>query len=586
MATLKSALLASAIAQNYSAYDQLLSLSSPSDSIAFWDDVVLTASNEHQKGVYERKIAELAEENQIPGWVRFHVVDDPPRYKIGSGGSTLLVLKYLDDIYGSDLDSRKILLIHAGGYSTRLPHVSPIGKIFLNLPAFGGPKNCMPMLVLKLIMYIGLIRHLSPGVFLTSADTIELIAMPENGFTISSPGFIALAHPSSLTIGTTHGVYCIDDPKGECTAEVNKLPEERRPILKKCDKFLHKPTVKKMREHGAIIEDQNGEEFVYTDSVYFFDHNCSKVLLKILSQIQPLTYELEAWSDFLPFGAHTPCPPSADYSVLADPLSRARSTILRTLQTSNISLSVLVLNSSKFYHIGTMQEYIECCCINEEFQTEMQIRFKGNLKGVCVMGGNEDAWSENYQNFVESVPPAILENVKVEEEGEHTRNQGRIGCHSILVNVNLTPGVDIPDYTCMFTMKCHIPSQQKPFEKLPTAVSKYGYVTFIFSTKDDMKASHSLETLGIFNNVPVNRVLHPSCVINDTDEIALWNLPMFPIMETKEESVKWALWIIDRIVSWKDGTKAEDGLGREKQMIHYAKPLAFVSLKMGVELFE
>ena len=39
-------------------------------------------------------------------------------------------------------------------------------------------------------------------------------------------------------------------------AEVNKLPEERRPILKKCDKFLHKPTVKKMREHGAIIEDQ------------------------------------------------------------------------------------------------------------------------------------------------------------------------------------------------------------------------------------------------------------------------------------------------------------------------------------------
>ena len=35
----------------------------------------------------------------------------------------------------------KILLIHAGGYSTRLPHVSPIGKIFLNLPTFG--KACL-----------------------------------------------------------------------------------------------------------------------------------------------------------------------------------------------------------------------------------------------------------------------------------------------------------------------------------------------------------------------------------------------------------------------------------------------------------
>ena len=71
MASLKSGLLASAIAQNYSAYNQLLSLSSPSDSIAFWDDVVLTASNEHQKAVYGRRIAELAEEKQIPGWVRY-----------------------------------------------------------------------------------------------------------------------------------------------------------------------------------------------------------------------------------------------------------------------------------------------------------------------------------------------------------------------------------------------------------------------------------------------------------------------------------------------------------------------------------
>ena len=83
MASLKSALLASAIAQNYSAYNRLLSLSSPSDSIAFWDDVVLTASNEHQKGVYERRIAELAEEKQIPGWVRYVVKDKRALWAFG-----------------------------------------------------------------------------------------------------------------------------------------------------------------------------------------------------------------------------------------------------------------------------------------------------------------------------------------------------------------------------------------------------------------------------------------------------------------------------------------------------------------------
>lgn len=30
--------------------------------------------------------------------------------------------------------TEKVLLIHAGGYSTRLPHVSILGKLFMKVP--------------------------------------------------------------------------------------------------------------------------------------------------------------------------------------------------------------------------------------------------------------------------------------------------------------------------------------------------------------------------------------------------------------------------------------------------------------------
>lgn len=66
--------------------------------------------------------------------LRYHVLVDPPGPKIGSGGSTLVVLDALSKAYGAHFKTMKILLLHAGGYSKRLPHVSACGKIFATLP--------------------------------------------------------------------------------------------------------------------------------------------------------------------------------------------------------------------------------------------------------------------------------------------------------------------------------------------------------------------------------------------------------------------------------------------------------------------
>lgn len=65
----------------------------------------------------------------------------------------------------------KVLLLHAGGYSQRLPHVSVIGKIFMALP-FGNPMY--QMLEMLLIMYIDFPAKMNPGVFVTASDIIFL----------------------------------------------------------------------------------------------------------------------------------------------------------------------------------------------------------------------------------------------------------------------------------------------------------------------------------------------------------------------------------------------------------------------------
>ena len=61
--------------------------------------------------------------------------------RIGSGGSTLHILRELQLRHGAaQLASWRVLLIHAGGYSKRLPSHSCSGKIFSPLPieTFGG----------------------------------------------------------------------------------------------------------------------------------------------------------------------------------------------------------------------------------------------------------------------------------------------------------------------------------------------------------------------------------------------------------------------------------------------------------------
>ncbi|KAM9384098.1 fucose-1-phosphate guanylyltransferase isoform 3-T3 [Pholidichthys leucotaenia] len=115
----------------------------------FWDVVVVSAADGSQREAYELQIREKVQRKELPLGVHYKVIADPPGPKIGNGGSTLYALQQLSDIFGKTLDKLKIILIHAGGFSQRLPSASALGKIFMAVP-LGDPVY--QMLELKLAM--------------------------------------------------------------------------------------------------------------------------------------------------------------------------------------------------------------------------------------------------------------------------------------------------------------------------------------------------------------------------------------------------------------------------------------------------
>src|SRR6266508_2533050 len=108
-----------------------------------WDYLILTASNPRQARAYESQMAVRREAGSLPGVGETLVVADLEGRRVGSGGSTLECLRLVANrerrrrggTGARDwLSGLRILIVHAGGDSRRLPAYAPCGKIFVPVP--------------------------------------------------------------------------------------------------------------------------------------------------------------------------------------------------------------------------------------------------------------------------------------------------------------------------------------------------------------------------------------------------------------------------------------------------------------------
>ena len=121
-----------------------------------WDYLILTASNDRQAAGYESQLAVRRRAGLLPEVGTALVVADPLGKRVGSGGSTLYCLMRVLEAEiqrtgssGQRLPVRcerilrglRILILHAGGDSRRVPAYGPCGKIFSPVP---GPSPTSP----------------------------------------------------------------------------------------------------------------------------------------------------------------------------------------------------------------------------------------------------------------------------------------------------------------------------------------------------------------------------------------------------------------------------------------------------------
>ncbi|KAJ7993550.1 hypothetical protein DPEC_G00273570 [Dallia pectoralis] len=488
----------------------------------FWDLVVLTAVDEDQREAYELQISEKLKRGEIPQGIPYHVFSDPPGPKIGNGGATLYSLQQLVDIYGRTLEEYRVLLIHAGGYSQRLPSASALGKIFTAIP-LGDPLY--QMLEVKLAVLVDIPAHMKPGVLVTSADCIELYSVGEAMITFDRSGFTALAHPSPISMGTTHGVFVMD------RQEISGMSDmEYRTSLH----FLHKPSVRTMYDSGAVCKTRDScvsllsdVEFVYTDSTYYVDYQTTMSLLSLLRELGPLDCEIDAYGDFLqalgPEATVTYTRNTANVTKHEDNLVEIRQKIFHHLRGT--ALNMVVLNHSKFYHIGTTTEYLFYLTEDPCLRTELDL--------YTVPGCNQNCSSKVSCALVSDVkagcsltPGSVVEYCQLEAGVQ-------VGGGTILSGCWVEAGLEVPHGIFMHTL----------------CVNRNGktqFVTVAFAIEDDLKKSveapANMEGLNLYGTSLVTCLAKLGLsredlrFSGDTSSCSLWNACLFPVCSDMQNS--------------------------------------------------
>ena len=211
-----------------------------------WDYLVVTASNDAQAAAYDGQLRLRRELGLLTGIDNVLVVADPGGRRIGSGGSTIFclteVLNRESASGGGDLSDAavrlellgrlRILIVHGGGDSRRLPAYGPCGKVFLPLP--GASDSAIPTTLFdrQLPIYLALPPGRAAGqVVITSGDVLLSFEAAEVDF--SHAGLTGLGCPASPREAAGHGVYCAGD---------DGLVEL----------FLQKPTPEQQADYGAI----------------------------------------------------------------------------------------------------------------------------------------------------------------------------------------------------------------------------------------------------------------------------------------------------------------------------------------------
>ena len=498
----------------------------------FWDVVVLSASNEDQKYGYEKMISHRQNgPNPLPAST-YLVIADPEGCKIGNGGATLHILKSLFAKFGDVLFLKRILLLHCGGWSQRLPSTSALGKIFSPLP-LGQPM--LEFLDIKLCNYLPFIDGMKPGVFLVSSDDIQPFFLPDAALPdcckFNKQGFTVLAHPSPLPIGTKHGVYVL--PTINSTEVCYSTPVA---------KVLQKPTTEKMYEAGAVLKTSSHVEYCLSDSAFYFCHQITRKLLRFYDSIPSLDCELDAYGDFLQCLGYnsnsTYVTDERNVSSISASLRETRLKVYDLLHSEPVH--ALVLMQSAYIHFGTMPEYIYNM-VDPNFVNGQGKASNPGLRHFIEIFSEKTSCVSIVDSYLHSsttltFPSCIMRSVIGPNVSLGT---GTVVEYSV-INAPAIIGKNCIISQCLWRKGLQDSLHIGDGIFLYTiAVTGNKFATVCFGVFDDIKATNNIDSIQYLNGLSTlgDMFKFIGSSYSKHDALNLWSAPIFSLSDSPEQSL-------------------------------------------------
>lgn len=511
-----------------------------------WDYVILTASNEEQAKVYREQISERLQGGFLPRQTEYVVLPDPQGKRVGSGGATFHVLKYIaqQNQAGGEhaqesrtegeaapngaalFKGKRILVIHSGGDSKRVPQYSVCGKLFSPVPRELPDARPSTLFDEFMIAMAGVAGRIPEGMLVLSGDVLLLF----NPLQIDAQfhGAAAISIKEDVAVGKEHGVFLNDG---------NDM----------VGRFLHKQSEEELRRLGAV----NDKNCVDLDTgAVLLDAELLDALFSLIStngRVDDQKYarfvndkaRISFYGDFLyPLAEEATLAQyylEAAEGELGEELHECRTQIWQALH--RFSMKLICLSPAKFIHFGTTGELL-------------------NL----VTSGVEDYefldWKKEVFSAVESDYPrnTALHHSVVERAGglgngvyiEHSymASDAGIGDGSIVSNVRLTD-VQVPSGVVLHGI----------------FLRDGGCVVRVYGTGDNPKGTIADDAP--FLHTTLKELLHAMQIGKEVlwgdiaaGECFLWNAALYPVCRTMGEAVDAALFLC-RAASGGDFTKKE-----------------------------
>ena len=483
-----------------------------------WDVCVLTASDERQAAMYRGQIEWRRATGLLPVNTRFLVIADPDGQRIGSGGATLRVLAQLareDDT----LTMQRVLIIHSGGDSRRLPHCSATGKLFARVPRRLPDGRASTVFDEFLVGLSGLSTASPAGVLVASGDVLLVFDHLQVSF--QRGGVIGVAAAAPIEMGLHHGVYA----HGADSSDVR---------TRRVRAYLHKPTQAELEKWNAIDHDgmvQIDTGLVWLDANTALKYAALTQAESIASICRLLPFEsapqaaLNFYGDLvLPLAQSTTLE-----AYLADTsdgpatpeVQKARQVIWQRLRGTAFTSERL--QPAMFIHFGTSREYWETVAADTD------------LRRVCGWVSRAAAWP------IEGREPIVLINAAVEHPVASSDQQ------ALIVDSRLSGSLAWQGAAIIANVDTAQPIELAAnvvIDQLPVAD---GYVTRVFGLHDDPK-----KPAGTYLNQPwpewlAAAQIDPAVVWPDLSPAArtLWNAHLFPLMGSRDDSLRLSLVLQD-----------------------------------------